>query len=95
MSDKDNKEISIKKIPSTLPTAFADQIHIAVRADDMVLVQFFTDLPGVLAEDFRVMLKTDTAKNMLEGLATALNHYPEKKTEQKAPAKRRTIKPKK
>lgn len=94
MSDKDHKENNIKKIPSTLPTAFIDQIHIAVRADDMVLVQFFTDLPGLLAEDFRAMMKTDTAKNMIEGLAAALNYYPEKKREQKAPAKRKPVKPK-
>jgi hypothetical protein len=65
-------------ILSSGQTSFTDKITVALRADDMILIQFLSELPGMWAENSRTMIRIDTARSLVEVLAKVTNHYPAK-----------------
>lgn len=72
---KPNKQI----IPSQTITAFSDIAQIATRNDDMVFMQFFSDTPETIIENFRTMMPKNYAIKFIDILAKSLDYYPTKK----------------
>lgn len=76
---KPNKQI----ITSQAVTAFSDVAQIAVRNDDMVFMQFFSDTPETIIENFRTMMPKNHVIKFIDILAQALDYYPAKAVDQK------------
>jgi hypothetical protein len=78
--DNEKKQSKPKKqmITSQTITAFSDIAQIAVRNDDMVFMQFFSDTPETIIENFRTMMPKKHAIKLIDILAVALDYYPSK-----------------
>lgn len=76
---KPNKQI----IGSQTITAFSDVVQVAVRNDDMVFMQFFSDTPETIIENFRTMMPKKHAIKFIDILAQSLDHYPIKNNKSK------------
>lgn len=71
---KPNKPI----ITSQTITAFSDVAQIAIRNDDMVFMQFFSDTPETITENFRTVMPKKHVIKFIDILAKALDYYPAK-----------------
>jgi hypothetical protein len=71
------------RVMSQTTTAFSDIAQVAIRNDDIVYLQFFSDTPDAIIENFRTMMTKNNATKLLDILATTLDYYPVKAVELK------------
>lgn len=86
-SDNQNKaELEVPLSPAA--TSFSDIIHMVVRKDHNVLLQFISVLPeGKGIENHRTVINNQTAKSLIDQLSGLLDHYPQKKKSAKKTGK--------
>jgi hypothetical protein len=72
-----------------LPPILVDTVMSNKRTDGMILLQFYANMPGILAEQGRFMGTTKAVEEIIDQLCTDLGHYP------KEPAKKRAVTAKK
>ena len=78
MSEKSDKP-ALKIRLSDTPTIFTDGVNIACRMDGGILLQFISETPDIIIENFRTVMVKDEAIEFLNNLAIALEHYPTEK----------------
>lgn len=76
MSEEQNQPTVRMLHLSNTPTAFTDGVNIACRIDGCVLLQFISETPSVVIENFRTIMNKDNAIQLIDNLAKALSHYP-------------------
>lgn len=73
-----------QQIISNSPTTFSDIVHVATRSDDMVFLQFLSDTPNALVENFRTMMQKGQLKKLIDIVSKSIDYYPIKATSTKA-----------
>ena len=61
-----------------LPTLWADNILLQIRDDGVCLIRILSDLPEGMAEESRIMMKTDKLKKAITELCHKLQYFPKK-----------------
>lgn len=77
---------------SQTPTMFTDGMNIATRMDGSILLQFISGTPDRLIENCRSIITKETAINLLDNLAKAIDHYPVKEIDKPKKGKSSTKK---
>lgn len=80
MSDNPKNNVATRPlIQSNTPTSFTDNVHIASRNDGIVFLQFISDTPAVLMENFRTTMTKAAVVRLIDTLSQVIDHYPIKK----------------
>ena len=82
-NEKKQSKLNKQIITSQTITAFSDVAQIAVRNDDIVFMQFFSDTPETIIENFRTMMPKNHAIKFIDILARSLDYYPVKEVDLK------------
>jgi hypothetical protein len=75
---KKSKTLPKKVEQSSLPTSHTDGVNIGVRGDGLVFLQLFSETPVCSIENHRTMMRREAAILLIDALAGALDHYPQK-----------------
>ncbi len=67
-----------KLIHSNTPTSFTDEVLLAIETDGLILMQLISDIPDLMIENHRTVLKPDVAKSLIDTLCNLTGHYPQK-----------------
>jgi hypothetical protein len=79
-----NKENSEKKavvelhIDSSLKNVWVDNLHMAVRDDNVCVIRLSTSLPEGVFEQLRFMTNRSQLEEFVEILCATMNYYPQK-----------------
>ncbi len=76
MSNNKNQKIVELHIDNTLKNVWVDNIHMAVREDDISLVRFSTNLPEGLFEQLRFMTSRKRLIEFVDMICSTINYYP-------------------
>lgn len=78
MAEENDKQDDEKiRIGYNLSSKWVDNIHIAEREDDIVLIRLSTSFPEGEFEQTRYMTSKDQLKDMVDTISTVIGYYPE------------------
>lgn len=80
----DNNKVPGEKIielhlDNSIKNVWVDNIHVAIREDDVCCVRFSTSLPEGQFEQVRFMTNKRQLQDFIDTLCTTTNYYPSKK----------------
>lgn len=78
IKDKQESVLTKKRILSNTPTCFSDIVHVGARTDDMIFLQFFSDTPDALVENFKTMIQKAQLTKLMDIIANSIDYYPVK-----------------
>jgi hypothetical protein len=73
-----NENLDIK-FKENLPVLLVDHLFMRTRLDNLILLHFFSDLPGELNEQVRMMVPKENLKQMIDILCNECDYFPKKK----------------
>ncbi len=68
-----------------IPPIWVDNLHVAMRDDNICLLRFFSSLPEGDFEQIKVITSSLKLKHFIDAFCQALNYYPEKNDEENQP----------
>jgi len=78
MPNKKGKDLSDFYRNDSLPVLHIDSAHISHREDNFVYMSFTSNLPNGDFEQARMMIRDDDLKDLIDGMCSVINYYPEK-----------------
>jgi hypothetical protein len=79
--EKDKKTVELElHVDTSIKNVWVDNLHMAVREDDVCVVRLSTYLPEGYFEQVRFMTNKNQLKDFIEILCSTINYYPDKNT---------------